>query len=62
MKDFLKVPFEDRYNQHIPIQDISIDCFIINQEMVIAPTYLESLLLQTYISFTARLPTANNEL
>jgi hypothetical protein len=62
MKDFLKVPFEDRYNQHIPIRDISIDCFIINQEMVIAPTYLESLLLQTYLSFASRLPTANNEL
>ena len=44
MKDFLKVPPEDRYNEHIPIQEISIDCFIINQKMVIAYAIPHSLL------------------
>ena len=62
MSKILDAPREDRYNEHIPIKQVSIDCFTIDQEMVISPTYLESLLLQTYLSFGGRLPRANNAL
>lgn len=62
LNDIRKVPPEDRYNEHIPIKEMSIDCFIIRPEMMIAPTYLESLLLQIYLLFEGRLPRANNAL
>ena len=62
LTEIKKAPPEDRYSEHIPIKQMSIDCFIIDQAMVIAPTYLESLLLQTYLSFGGSLPRANNAL
>jgi len=62
LTEIKKAPPEDRYSEHIPIKQMSIDCFIIDQAMVIAPTYLESLLLQIYLSFGKELPIANNAL
>jgi hypothetical protein len=62
VNDIRKAPPQDRYNEHIPIKEISIDCFVLGQESRIAPAFLEALLLQYYIEFEGRLPVANNAL
>ena len=57
-----QAPPEDRYAEHVPIKDLSIDCFVLGRESRIAPAFLEALLLQYYIEFEGRLPMANNAL
>ena len=48
------------YEKNISIDQIQIDCFIFERDEKFAPTFLESLLLQSYLMQYERLPPANN--
>ena len=53
---------EVRYKYHLPISGLVIDCFSLNEQSAMAPTFLESLILQVYFSCKGTLPVANNVL
>jgi len=57
-----KAASENRYTSRIPIKNIRIDCFQISEQMNLAPSLLEGLLLQDYFNTYSKLPDANNEL
>ena len=48
------------YEKSINIDQIEIDCFIFERNEKLAPTFLESLLLQCYVLQYEKLPPANN--
>lgn len=54
-------PEEKRYKNHIPIGDIEADCFVLGKGSMIAPAFLESLILQSYFSHKGTLPVGNNQ-
>ena len=60
LAEIKEAPPKERYAEHFPIKDLSIDCFVLGRESRIAPAFLEALLLQYYIEFEGRLPVANN--
>ena len=61
LKEIQKAPLEARYNRRLPISELSIHCFVAEPEFTIAPAFIESLILQHYISSGGRLPEANNK-
>lgn len=61
LKEIQKAPLEARYNRRLPISELSIHCFVAEPEFTIAPAFIESLILQHYISSEGRLPEANNK-
>ena len=57
----LELNLEERYQDRHPLNDIVTDCFILTGvETHIAPSFLEALLLQTFISQQRSLPPGNN--
>lgn len=60
--DFKKKLEKDRYKKHIPIRDLSVDCFVLGKGSTIAPAFLESLVLQAYFTHKGTLPDGNNQL
>ena len=61
LKKIRKAPLEERYNRRLPISELSIHCFVAEPGFTIAPAFIESLILQHYISSEGRLPEANNK-
>ena len=53
---------EVRYKYHLPITDLTVDCFSLDEKTAMAPTFLESFILQVYFSSKGTLPVANNVL
>jgi hypothetical protein len=51
---------EVRYKYHLPISGLVIDCFSLDEQSAMAPTFLESLILQVYFTSNGTLPVANN--
>lgn len=51
---------KEGYEKNIDIDQIEIDCFIFERNEKLAPTFLESLLLQSYLLQYEKLPPANN--
>jgi hypothetical protein len=60
--ELLSLPHANRYGQHIPAIEITVDCFKLDGlTRRLAPTLLESLILQNYFFIKGFLPTANNQ-
>lgn len=56
------LPHTIRYGQHIPANEITVDCFKLNGlTRRLAPVLLESLILQNYLFIKGILPPANNQ-
>ena len=56
------MPYEDRYQQHVPAVQIEVECFsLFGWERWLAPALLEAVLLQAYLVENGDLPPANNE-
>ena len=62
VNDLKKQDEEVRYKYHLPITDLVVDCFSLVEESAMAPTFLESLILQVHFSTTGTQPIANNVL
>jgi hypothetical protein len=57
-----QLPANEQYKHHYPLETVVTDCFVLTGiESEIAPSLLESILLQMYVSKTRNLPPANNE-
>jgi hypothetical protein len=62
VNQLLRLPYADRYAQHIPASEIIVDCFkLVGLTHRIAPVLLESLILQNHLSLNGSLPPANNQ-
>lgn len=56
------MPYEDRYQQHVPAAQIEVECFSLSGwERWLAPALLEAVMLQAYLAENVDLPPANNE-
>jgi hypothetical protein len=56
------MPYEDRYQQHVPAAQIEVECFsLFGWETWLAPALLEAAMLQAYLAENGDLPPANNE-
>jgi hypothetical protein len=57
-----KLPEAERYQKQLPFSSITVDCYLTDGiEHQVSPSFLEALLLQTYLARFNSLPVANNE-
>jgi hypothetical protein len=62
VNEIKNLPEADRYQKHLPFPSVIVDCYVTDgMEHEVSPSFLEALLLQTYIRQYRSLPPANNE-